>query len=227
MVSALVTAPSIDTFLDNHSNNADFELLGKLAIAACLIDAEAQSLLRPRHPGEAIDLSQVEDKWLAQLFKIMTPGVKNDSIERIFENMSFVVFNYDRCIEQYLEQAISSHFRIDLGSAGRLIDAHCCIKHPYGCLGTFRGASTNIAFGESTFPVQRRLVTRFSPCRNSFSRLLKANAPRYQNKEATCASRMRGFFGVWLWRTEHGTPANRTIRRPRGPRHREGLVVQR
>jgi hypothetical protein len=102
--AALLTASSIDAFLDNHSDNPDFGLLGKIAIAACLITAEQRSQLKlkPRHPGEMIDLAGVEKSWLARLFKIvMTPGVQRASIEQMFAHVKFVIFNYDRCIEHY------------------------------------------------------------------------------------------------------------------------------
>jgi hypothetical protein len=152
--AALSTASSIDTFLENHSDNRDFELLGKIAIAACLITAERRSELRPRHPGEMIDLARVDKSWLARLFTtVMVPGVPKSSVEQIFTHVSFVVFNYDRCIEHYFEQAIASHFMMDLPTAAAIVRKHLQIVHPYGDLGGLYGTDAIVSFGQEFDPV--------------------------------------------------------------------------
>ena len=152
--AALSTASSIDAFLENHSDNKDFELLGKIAIAACLITAERRSELRPRHQGEKIDLARVEKSWLARLFKtVMAPGVPMAALEQIFAHLSFVVFNYDRCIEHYFEQAIASHFTLDLAIAAQFVRQHLQIVHPYGDLGGLHSTDGNVSFGQEFDPV--------------------------------------------------------------------------
>jgi hypothetical protein len=151
--AALSTASSIDTFLENHSDNPDFELLGKMAIAACLLGAEHGSYLRPRHPGEIMDLRRVEKSWLARLFKtVMAPGVPKASVEQIFDHVSFIVFNYDRCIEHYFEQAIASHFMLDLSTSATVVRKHLRIVHPYGDLGALHGSNSNVSFGQEYEP---------------------------------------------------------------------------
>lgn len=151
LASSLVTASSIDTFLDTHSHNPDFELLGKLAIAACLIDAEARSPLCLRQ-GQSMDLSVTRDTWLARLFRnSLAPGVKADRIEQMFEHVSFIVFNYDRCIEHYLEHAIASHFGVDLNMASRIVEK-CRIVHPYGYLGPLHRSNDLVSFGAKYTP---------------------------------------------------------------------------
>jgi hypothetical protein len=149
---ALSTASSIDAFLDNHADNQDFELLGKLAIASCLITAECQSPLRPRSQGEVLDLTRVEKSWLSRLFKtVIAPGVSKASVEQIFDHVSFVVFNYDRCIEHYLEHAIASHFLLDLSTAASIV-GRLRIVHPYGDLGMLRGSAGCVFFGQEHNP---------------------------------------------------------------------------
>jgi hypothetical protein len=145
---ALTTASSIDTFLESHP---DFELLGKIAIAACLIRAEGRSNLKPR-PGKMIDLAAVENSWLGRLFKfVMVPGVSNASIQQIFAQVSFVVFNYDRCIEHYFQHAIASYFMVDLSRAADIVK-HLRIVHPYGDLGALHSTDTNVSFGHEYQP---------------------------------------------------------------------------
>jgi hypothetical protein len=151
--AALTTASSIDAFLENHPDTPDFEFLGKMAIAACLAAAEHGSDLRPRHPGEMIDLARVENSWLARLFKtVIAPGVPRASVERIFDHASFIVFNYDRCVEHYFEQAIASHFMLDLTKAATIVQKHLRIVHPYGDLGALHGSDGNVSFGQEYRP---------------------------------------------------------------------------
>jgi hypothetical protein len=154
MRAALKTQVSIDYFLYSRSDHAHFALLGKLAIAACLITAESKSRsLLPRHPGEMIDLSKSEKSWLARLFKhVMAPGVRKSEMGKIFDNVSFIVFNYDRCIEHYLTHAMASHFTIDLASAAALVSQRLNVIHPYGSLSLLHGAKDAIMFGHQYRP---------------------------------------------------------------------------
>lgn len=150
---ALITASSIDAFLESRSDNPNFELLGKMAIAACLITAEHKCEdLREHRRGEGIDLRRSEKSWLGRLFKhVMAPGVTRSAVERIFEHASFVVFNYDRCIEHYLEYALASHFSLDLPAAAKLVRDHLRIVHPYGSLGDLHEDAA-VPFGQRYNP---------------------------------------------------------------------------
>lgn len=152
MRAALATSSSIDAFLENHSDTPCFETLGKFAIAACLATAENQSALKsPR--GELLDVTRVENSWLGRLFKtVMVPGISKASVERIFAHVSFVVFNYDRCIEHFFEHAIARHFLMDLPAASTIVRKHLRVVHPYGDLGPLHGSSVKMAFGEKHDP---------------------------------------------------------------------------
>ncbi|MCA0301137.1 MAG: hypothetical protein LCH95_01925 [Proteobacteria bacterium] len=147
MHGALVTASSIDTFLDNRSKNADYALLGKMAIACCLIEAERRSPLRASNPRGSFDLSSVDGSWIARLFDIMAAGVKEDAVDEMFRNVSFLVFNYDRCIEHYFQHALASRFGLGLEQAAKIVRNSCRIIHPYGTLGSLGGGEFPIPFG--------------------------------------------------------------------------------
>lgn len=133
--SGLATANSIDAFLDNHSHERDFSLLGKMAIAACLIEAERGSTLMQPKPGELLNMHNVEKTWYARLFDLMARGVNARRPEQIFTNARFVIFNYDRCLEHYFQHAIASRFVVNLDQAGQIVREHCRVVHPYGSLG--------------------------------------------------------------------------------------------
>lgn len=148
---ALATHSSIDTFLETFSGNRHFELLGKYGIAACLATAECRcDALKPGRRGDKMNLARAENSWLARLFKtVLAPGISIASIEQIFAHVSFVVFNYDRCIEHYFEHAIASHFMVDPSAASRIVQKHLRIVHPYGDLGALHGTAANMPFGET------------------------------------------------------------------------------
>jgi hypothetical protein len=154
MRAALKTHVSIDYFLYSRSEQKHFELLGKLAIAACLITAERGShSLLPRRTEELIDLSLSERSWLARLFKsVLAPGIRKSEMETIFDNVSFIVFNYDRCIEHYFTHAMASHFSIDLSTAAAIVSERLNIVHPYGSLGPLYDANESVMFGRHYRP---------------------------------------------------------------------------
>lgn len=139
----LITAKSIDSLIHNHSDDEDFVFAGKLAIAACLHVSERSSPLALPHPGGSIDLRQASNTWLAHLFDILATEIPARSPERIFDNVAFVVFNYDRCIEHYLAHALVNRFGISQDQS-RSIVSTLKIVHPYGSLGKLEG---NTAFG--------------------------------------------------------------------------------
>lgn len=56
-------------------------------------------------------------------------------LEDIFRNISFIFFNYDRCIEFYLWIALQDYFNITSQEAAKLVQTKLKIIHPYGSLG--------------------------------------------------------------------------------------------
>jgi hypothetical protein len=53
---------------------------------------------------------------------------------QIFDNVSFVVFNYDRCVEFFLLQALQAMYSIPLNDAASIVQ-DLSIIHPYGTIG--------------------------------------------------------------------------------------------
>lgn len=143
--NALSTASSIDAFIYNHSDDPEVGLLSKLGIASCLIHAERQSPLLPTRQ-KPLDLQKLtQQTWFGGLFHVLADGIKGSAIERMFANVAFIVFNYDRCLEVYLEHAIASRFFLELPQAREIVSQHCRIIHPYGSLGALK----EIDFGQA------------------------------------------------------------------------------
>jgi hypothetical protein len=164
-------APSIDNFLHTHQNDAALVHTGKVLIAKAILDSERQSTLlaAPKESAARINFgvgirntrredSQWEWKvappsasWLGELFKIMVSGRNYPEFKASVEAISFVSFNYDRCIEQFFAFAAKSYFSIDDSEVRRLLRSLKVI-HPYGSLGELRFDARGVSnFGEDIY----------------------------------------------------------------------------
>lgn len=128
---------SIDNFLDKHSNDDKVQYMGKLAIAKAISDAElGSSLARYRSDNRSsFSMSEFDKTWLHGLFRNLQRGIHVENVETIFDNVSFVVFNYDRCIEMFLLEALVRAYGIKMRKAADILK-RANIYHPYGSLGS-------------------------------------------------------------------------------------------
>lgn len=147
LAEAMALAPSIDTFLETHRNNREFVLLGKLGIARVIAEAERKSKLAPRgdNAERPFELQSMADTWYPRLAQQMFTGVPADQPEKAFENVSFIVFNYDRCLQAYLLLALQRYFLISESHAAKIISSTTII-HPYGSLGSIIPANETVPF---------------------------------------------------------------------------------
>lgn len=147
----LVLARSIDRLLDSRNDRPLVLEIGKRAIAALIGDAEGEDetatlALEPVDPlfiGEPEEwnrnqiqdvLVKSNDSWLARLFGLLCEGVSPSDANIVFENCSFITFNYDRCIEHYLGMAFQ-HVMNRSGSDAIKLTDQIPIIHIYGSLG--------------------------------------------------------------------------------------------
>jgi hypothetical protein len=147
---AAPVAPSIDNFLDAHKNDLELQLCGKLGIVSSILDAERKSRLfiNESHSGRD-DLGRLGGTWYTAFMKMLVERVDRDEIETIFENVSFITFNYDRCIQKFLHVALQKYYAISDERAAELI-SKLEIIHPYGSVGPlpFEGSgSSAVAYG--------------------------------------------------------------------------------
>lgn len=126
-------AISIDNYLHTHSEERKIVLMGKLAIAASILEAEAACAIRVEPHGE-IKFGALTQTWHATFFRMLTEDVKKDAVEDIFENIVFVSFNYDRCIEHYIAEALRNYFLMPRVDAQKLA-LKLKVIHPYGQVG--------------------------------------------------------------------------------------------
>lgn len=129
-------APSIDNFLDTHRNDDSLVFVGKLGIAHAIMEAECKSTLRidERNIYNRLAFSKTTETWAAAFFKIIAAKRDFPSFLRALANITFIVFNYDRCIEQFFINAAISYFDLNVEATQKVSDA-IQIIHPYGSLG--------------------------------------------------------------------------------------------
>jgi len=79
---------------------------------------------------------------------------KNDIKER-FKSITLIIFNYDRCIEHFIKNALQTYYGLTEGEVIELVK-NINIYHPYGVVGTLPWVDQNGAmeFGAEPRPVQ-------------------------------------------------------------------------
>ncbi|MCG5484037.1 MAG: hypothetical protein KK482_09990 [Sinorhizobium meliloti] len=134
IASAMPQAISIDNFLHAHSDVPELVQVGKLAIAASILEAESVSPIRVQPGEETFSFSDTRAAWHNTFCKILTENVQRSSLESVFENVCFITFNYDRCIEHYIAHWLANYMRLSFEDACDLT-RELTIFHPYGQVG--------------------------------------------------------------------------------------------
>lgn len=136
LAEAMELAVSIDTFLESHANNPEFVMVGKLGIARSISLAEKASkmaLIGDR--GQPLRIGNLAGTWYVSLARQLFTGIPAEHPESAFTNVSFIVFNYDRCLQIFLVRALEVYFRIDTNRAREIVK-NVTIIHAYGTLGS-------------------------------------------------------------------------------------------
>lgn len=145
-------AISIDNFIDSERDNEKVALCGKLAIIKSILKAEKDSKLYQDNDRSERDynFSKLEDTWYLAFFRTLTENCNREDLRARFEKVTLIVFNYDRCIEHFLFNAISRYYRLESRETAELIDS-LNIIHPYGSVGALNWQApqshTSVKFG--------------------------------------------------------------------------------
>jgi hypothetical protein len=104
--NSLFAQPSIDDLLNEWRESPEMLEVGKVAIANAILEAERKSVLGPSASGDQdkgyAAIANLRDCWMAYLLRNLQSGFNRRELEQVFSNVGFIIFNYDRCIEQYL-----------------------------------------------------------------------------------------------------------------------------
>src|SRR5690606_23024177 len=97
---------SIDNYVHSHSDKEAVKTVAKMAIVQTILDAEKSchiSVDTQAHPLRFRDEPRAHKSWLSDFFTVLQDGViEAKNLDKIFDNLTIVNFNYDRCVEHYL-----------------------------------------------------------------------------------------------------------------------------
>lgn len=149
---AMPQAISIDNFIDQHRSDIQIAICGKIAIARCILDSEAHSLMRVDRSNiyNKLNVSFLENTWFNSFFQLLTENCEQEELPARFSEVAIICFNYDRCIEHYLHSSLQNYYGMTIEKA-TLTLSHLEIHHPYGTVGAlpWQSAQNSIDFGST------------------------------------------------------------------------------
>lgn len=148
---AMPQAPSIDNFIDIRRGDKDIELCGKLAICRSILKSERDSKIFTPEPNRPeIDFKRNQHTWLNAFMQIVTEGADEQQLADRLRSISFVIFNYDRCVEHFIYHWLINCYGISSNACAALM-RHINISHPYGSIAPlpWQGHQDHVAFGET------------------------------------------------------------------------------
>ena len=132
--AALPQATSIDSFIHERRGESEIEYCGKLAIVRSILAAERKSRLFV-DPGRQLNVRAVEKSWFNAFWKKLKENCHADELKDRFSSIALIIFNYDRCLEQFLCHSIQNYYGLSGDDSASLVNA-IEIFHPYGTVGS-------------------------------------------------------------------------------------------
>jgi hypothetical protein len=148
LAAAISSAASIDDALHRLSDFPEAVELGKICIIKSILETEARSSLQLREGRLQLDTGK--DGWIEYLFSIAIENKKLSEVPHAFDNVTFINFNYDRCLEHYLFWSLQ---RIGLNEqdAANTVAGLSMIR-PYGTIGSILPTAPDFwQFGNTDF----------------------------------------------------------------------------
>lgn len=147
---SLSLAISIDNFIDSQRGNEKIALCGKLAICRAILEAEKRSLIffASSKMYDRYDFLRLDGTWYLPFFQLLTENCEITDLQDRFSSVSLIIFNYDRCIEHFLFNAVRDYYQLPDKEAATVVQA-IHIYHPYGSVGqlSWQNAQRGIEFG--------------------------------------------------------------------------------
>ncbi|MDJ1632655.1 hypothetical protein [Rhizobium rhizogenes] len=132
-------AESIDEYIFRFSDQPQVMEMGKLQIAFAIASAEKSCFLSKNKGFDSgVGFSAANQTWIYTFAKALCNGVRRTEVKSIGSNITIICFNYDRCIEWYLEHALVHAYPGLDPQLAREIVSEINIIHPYGWLGALK-----------------------------------------------------------------------------------------
>lgn len=129
-------ANSIDDYLNIHEGTPDVIEVGKAAIIRSILNAERHSHLfvDPSNVKNTLYPMKAHDSWMVKFMRVLGPGRKVSEVDKVLDEVAFINFNYDRCLEHFLMHALHLQYGISKQRAAEIV-GRATIIHPYGSAG--------------------------------------------------------------------------------------------
>jgi hypothetical protein len=144
----IILSNSIDDFIDVHQHDARIAVCAKMAIASSILEAERASKLyfERKNVKDTINFAAIADTWYMYFYQLLAKQVPKSRIQNIFDNITVVNFNYDRCVEHFLVHALMANYQVSIETAQELVQ-QLTMFHPYGTVGPYLGRPGTLEFG--------------------------------------------------------------------------------
>lgn len=150
IAEAMPLSLSIDNYLHIHKGKEHIELCGKLAIVRSILSAESQSKLKVNE-NQKLRFDNCADTWAIRLVRLIAEQCSLQELQPRLANLTFIVFNYDRCLEHFLMHAFAITYGITLRDSAEIVNK-MKIYHPYGIVGNLpwmnKQSTGKIDFGD-------------------------------------------------------------------------------
>ncbi|MET3781751.1 hypothetical protein ABIC32_002403 [Brevundimonas sp. 1080] len=150
IATSVTSRDSIDDFVNEWAAMPRLAEIAKLCIAQVIIAAESATFLGPHSRGEttpAVLLASMRPTWLDQVVRYVgSPRFERRRLHDALATTSFVVFNYDRCIEYYLYANLTSVQGLSAADAAVAI-SRINIIHVYGAIDPMPELGGRTSFG--------------------------------------------------------------------------------
>jgi hypothetical protein len=135
--NGVLLANSIDDFLNIHEGSPEVVTVGKAAIVRSILHAERRCKLYadPSNIYNKLDVANIRDAWFVKFMQVLGPGLKVHEVEGVLSDVSFINFNYDRCLEYFFRHALQLMYGIEPKQSAAIV-ATANIIHPYGSVGS-------------------------------------------------------------------------------------------
>ena len=132
---------SIDHLIHRHRDNPLVEYIAKASIVSAICNYEAKSpLVSNKQKGSSPGgyLEAVKGSWLAYAYQNIVHTCSLNELPDRFQQVTFVVFNYDRCVEKFFFESLKMDYGIANDTACEML-SYLTIIHPYGKVGDLPG----------------------------------------------------------------------------------------
>lgn len=151
LAAAIGSCISIDEALHYVGASVEAVEVGKIAIIQEILRAEQNSALSTSKETGVLGLEKLDGAWIAEMFSMAIAGIQREELHTAFDRVTFVNFNYDRAIEQYLYWALQQRTSATPDEAKRIVEKLRFIR-PYGSIGPLSfNVSDEWSYGSSAY----------------------------------------------------------------------------